>query len=398
MGFLDKISEMIVEKLNPGQRTIADDQGEQPTTQLNLPTIENSYELIEMVSRIVNMTVDNMAMIDFEIGSTLGFTGVRPGVKGSTLHRLLNDRPNPYMDVNTFRRLTYMDFLIDGNSFWYFDGASLYHLPARMITIVPDDKGFVNHYLFDNDREFRPNEIIHIQDNSVTSVYRGTSRITSCLETLFSRKIMKDFQDNYFKSGTAMGLVVETEQVLNKKLKERREKEWVAKYNPRSGNGKPLILDGGMKAKTLTNSNFREMAFNDSIDRAELKVALALGVPEVLIEGGNNANIRPNLELWFNVTLIPILRHYESALEYFYGTDVEITTFRVPALFPDKKAESDRVIQLKNNGIISGNEAREALRLAKSDDPEMDRIIQPQNIAGSAAGEPGGGRPEEEDE
>ena len=396
MGFFTNL----IQKLNPGQRYIAEDQGtgEQATTQTKLVTIEKTYELVEIVARLVNMTVDNLAMVDYEVLKQLSFTGARPNVKMETIKRLLNDRPNPYMDLNTFKRLTFMDFLVDGNSFWYFDGASLYHLPARLVTIVPDERTFVNKYVFAGRDEYLPNEIIHVQDNSVSSVYRGDSRITSCLQSLYTRESMQDFQKAFFDNGTALGLIVETEATLNKKMRERKEAEWVRNYNPRSGNGKPLILDSGMKARSITNSNFRELSFTDSIKEAENRVALALGVPPILLEGGNNANIKPNLELWFNATLIPIMRRYESALEYFFGVDIEISTFRVPALFPDRKAESDRLVSLKNNGIISGNEAREALKLERSNDPEMDKIHQPRNIAGSAAGEQGGGRPEEEED
>lgn len=397
MGLFNKF----IEKLNPTQRQIAMDEGEQPSTQTKILSIEKAYELVEVVNQCVNLIVDNSAMIDFEIGSSLDFTGSAPGVKPKTLMRLLNTRPNPYMDISTFRRLTLMDFLIDGNAFWYYDGTSLYHLPADMVTIVPDEKTYVHSYRIESTgQEYKPHEVIHFSDNSISSTYRGDSRINSALESLYTRESMIDFQKAFFSSGTSMGLVIETDQVLNKKMKDRQEREWMKKYNPRSGNGRPMILDGGQKAKSITNSNFRELAFNESIDKMELKVATALGIPPILLDSGNNANIKPNIELWFYTRLIPMMRKFEHGLEYFFGMDVELSTFRVPALLPDKKVESDRLTALVNNGIITGNEAREALKMEPMKDSEMDAIRIPQNIAGSGTGVSGqeGGRPQEGDD
>ena len=396
MGLIKRV----VEKLNPGQERIRDDQGHggQPTTQTKLLNTEKAYELVEVVGRSVNLTVDNISMIDYTIGDSLGFTGVVPNMQGKRLHKLLNERPNPYMDINTFRRLSFMDFLIDGNTFWYYDGHNLYHLPARLVEVVPDEKTYVNKYIFDGDMTFLPNEIIHIPDNSIKSVYRGDSRILSCMQSLYTRESMLDFQKAFFKSGTAVGLVVETETILGKKLRERRELEWKKKFNPRSNNGAPLFLDGGQKAKTLTNSNFRELAFIDSIKEAERRVNIALGIPPILLDSGNNANLKPNLELWFYTTLIPIMRRYESSLEQFFGIRVELSTYRVPALIPDREKEAKRLVSLKNNGIITGNEARDVLKMKRIEDPSMDKIHHPSNVAGSAAGNENGGRPEDDED
>lgn len=399
MGWIQNI----LQKLNPAQRTIALDQGEQPTTQTKLLSVERAVQLIEVVNRCVNLTVDNTAMIDFEVGATLKFTGMVPGMRRDRLELLLNTRPNPYMDISTFRRLSYMDMLVDGNIFWYFDGTSLYHLPATNMVVVPDQTTYVNSYEYnfstsgEGQLVFQPNSIIHIKDNSVSSVYRGDSRITSAMESLYGRENMLNFQSSFFKNGTAMGLIIETEQILSSKMKDRQEREWMVKYNPQRGNGRPVILDAGMKAKQTTTTNFKEMAFLESIEEAERKVCIALGIPPILIDSGNNANIKPNLELWFYTTLIPMMRKVEAALELFFAFDVELTTHRVPALLPDKKAESDRIVSLVNNGLITGNEGRDMLKLEPIKEEIMERIRLPANIAGSTTGVSGqeGGRPEE---
>lgn len=395
----------LVEKLNPSQRSIAGEEGDsKPTTQTKIRTITNAALLVETVNRCINILVDNTSMVDYDIGQTLKFTGVVSNMQQAKLDMLLNMRPNPFMDISTFRRLLIMDFLVDGNCFIYYDGQSLYHIPAANLEIVPDEVGYVHSYKYNNmlgaEIVYPASSIIHIKDNSIRSVYRGDSRINSCLESLYSRDAMLAFQASYFDSGAAMGVIIETDAVLSAKIKDRQEREWQQKYNPKKGNGRPLILDGGMKAKTVSTASMRDMTFNESIAETERKVCIALGIPPILLDSGNNANIKPNLELLFYLTILPMLRKFESAFEFFFSRDIELSTFKVPALKPDMKEQAERITSLVNNGIILGNEGREMLRLAPLDEEVMKKIRIPANVAGSAtgvAGQEGGKPPVKED-
>jgi len=114
-----------------------------------------------------------------------------------------------------------------------------------------------------------------------------------------------------------------------------------------------------------------------------------------LLNGGNNANIRPNIELMFYLTILPNLKKVEAAFETFFGYDIKLDTRDVAALIPDQDKESARIVSLTNNGIITGNEGRTQLRLDELDDPQMNTIRIPQNIAGSSTGVAGqeGGAP-----
>lgn len=389
----------IKEKLNPAQYRYAEEESSAPTSQNKLLTVQRSFCLVEVVNRAINMIVDNTAQIEYDIKESLPFTPRISGMRGATLAKLLNNRPNPYMDISTFRRLLFMDFMIDGNAFIHYDGTAFYHLPAKNMEIISDEKTYVNHYVYDATTEFSVNEVIHVKDNSATSLYRGDSRINSALNTLISRETMNSFQEKFFENGAVVGLVIETDAVLSKKLKERQEKDWISKYNPQNGSKKPLILDAGMKLKPTGTNSFKDMDFNGTIVELEKRVCIALGVPPLLLDSGNNANIRPNLELFFSMTILPLVRKFEAAFEYAFGFDIETTTHSIVALRPDQKMESDRLSALVNNGILTGNEARAVLRLEAIEDPLMNKIRIPANVAGSASGVSGqeGGKPAEGD-
>lgn len=397
MSFWDKLAQ----KLNPVQPSIAREEGGRIGSSQTRPiTIQNAYMTTEIINRCINMIVDSASQVEFDVQDTLPFSPIATGIRKQSLVRMLAYRPNPFMDISNFWRLIIMDFLMDGNAFIHYDGHGIYHVPADKMEIKADPREYVHSYIYNGETTFTPGQIIHIRDNSAKSIYRGDSRINSMLETLGVRQSMQDYNKNFFLNGTAVGLIVESEAILSKKMKDRTEKEWMSKYNARRSAGRPMILDGGLTVKSLGNTNFREMMYSEQLAALDNRIATALGVPPILLDSGNNANIRPNLELFFSMTIIPMMQKFESALENFFAFDIQLSTHRISALQPDRKAESERLSSLVNNGIMKGNEARKDLRLEEIDDPNMNTIRIPQNVAGSATGVSGqeGGAPPKDKE
>ena len=138
-------------------------------------------------------------------------------------------------------------------------------------------------------------------------------------------------------------------------------------------------------------ATFQEMDFDNSIKTHDTKILKALGVPPLLLDGGNNANISPNLRLFYLETVMPIVKKYTSAMERYFGYDIGPITTDVSALQPELKDIAAYHSTLVNAGILTPNEAREELRYAKL--PGADEIRIPANIAGSASNPSVGGAP-----
>lgn len=400
MGLLD----IFRSKSNPVQRLIKDEEGDKSSTQTRPVTIRKAFHKIEIVNRCINMLVDNSALVEFDVADQLHFTGLAgTGLRKKQLDNLLRYKPNPHQDASSFRRSAYLNFLYDGNTFIHYDraGPNLYILPSSNVKIVLGTDKSISHYVYNETYRFEPHEIIHIADNSLESNVRGDSRINSCLDSLTNREAMTTFQKEYFENGAVIGLFLETDGILSDKLKQRKQIEVQSQYNPKSGygNGNVLILDNGLKARSINQSTVKDVSISEDVENYEEKVAVALGVPYILLQGGNNANIRPNVELLFSLTIMPMVEKFVRAFELFFAYDLKPTTYRVLALAPDLKTEADRLSALVNNGILTPNEAREALRLARDTDPASDKLRIPANIAGSATGVSGqqGGKPKDDD-
>ncbi len=380
------------EKLNPAQQYqgMAIESSREPTQ-----NYEHYYENIEIVNRGVNMIVDDVAEIPATVVGTLKTSGIVKGVKRSRVELLLNVEPNPFQDVSSFKRALVTDYLLDGNIFIYYDGAHLYHLPADKVRIHGDRDTYIEKYSY-NKTDFSPNEIIHVKDNSFYSIYRGVSRLKPALRTMQLMSNMRQFQDNFFKNGAVPGLVLKSPNTLSEKIKERMIQSWSLRYRPDSGGRRPLILDGGIEIDTYSNVNFKELDFQDAIDRNEKIILKALGVPPILMDSGNNANIRPNMRLYYLETIIPIVRKINHGLCKYFGFYVKEDVSDIAALQPELRDAAGYYTALVNGGIITINEARERLGYDLMDGQDDIRV--PQNIAGSAADPSQGGRPVEENE
>ena len=381
----------VEEKLNPIQQYLGSDK---QSSREFTTRYERYYETLEIVNRAVNIVVDDTAEIPLEVTQE-GFSGVVKGVKRAKVATLLNTEPNLFQDISTFKRNLVTDYLLDGNIFVYFDGAHLYHLPADNVTIHADSKTYIEKYTY-NDVDYGPDEVIHIKENSFHDIYRGVSRLKPAVRTMELMANMRSFQDNFFKNGAVPGLVLKSPNTLSEKIKERMLQSWSIRYRPDSGGRRPLILDGGIEVDKISNVNFKELDFTNAITENEKIILKAIGVPPMLLDSGNNANIRPNMRLYYLETVLPIVRKMNFAFSRYFGFVIREDVTGIPALQPELRDQSQYYQSLVNAGILSPNEARSQLGYDPIEGQDELRI--PANIAGSAADPSEGGRPKESEE
>lgn len=389
MASFKNFSGWVREKLNPAQVEIQYEQGlDQGTTRP--VNYQQAFEKLEVVNRGVNMLVSACSSLDYDIKDkkTEGTVG---GVRQKTLNTLLNYAPNPYQSAQDFRTNIFTDFVLEGNIFIYWDGVHLYHLPAASVVIEPDAKTFVKQYTYNKTVTFKPQEVIHIKDLSSRSIYRGDSRLKGAQRNIAIMYKMQTFQEQFFENGAVSSLIITSDNTLSQVAKEKTIQNWMQKYSAKNGARRPMILDSGLKPYGSIIDSFKEMDFDTSIKTHDSKILKALGVPPILLDGGNNANITPNLRLFYLETIIPIITKFVSAVERYFGYDVSPITNQVSALQPELKDLASYHSTLVNAGILTPNEARVELRYPELEGNDTVRI--PANIAGSAANPSSGGAP-----
>ena len=380
-------------KLNPAQEIISREQGTFIGSDYAI-SYGDAFDKLESVNRGVNMIVSACSSLDYDVKDKK-IEGVVNGVRQKTLNTLLNFTPNPYQSTQDFRTNIFTDFLLEGNIFLYYDGVHLYHLPANRVVIDTDTKTFVSGYRYYSNVEFKPGEVIHIKDLISRSIYRGSSRLASADRNIKILYKMQAFQEQFFENGAIAGLILTSDNTLSQVAKDKTIANWMAKYSPKNGARRPMILDSGLKPFPGLSESFKDMDFDASIKTHDTKILKSLGVPPILLDCGNNANIGPNLRLFYLETVIPIVNKYVSAMERYFGYDVQAVTSNVSALQPDVKDVAAYHTTLVNGGIITPNEARVELRYEPQAGHDELRI--PANIAGSAVNPSMGGRPPSKD-
>lgn len=389
MSRLERLREWVVEKLNPAQARISQSEGSQVGT--SQPTSYRFYfRDVDCVNTSVNKIVSACASLDYDIKDKQ-HDGVQVGIRQKQLNTLLNFRPNPYQSAQEFRRSLFTDFILDGNAFIHFDGTFMYHLPADHVEILTDQRTFISGYRYNGTVDFRETEVFYFRDVNSDSIYRGQSRLSAARQSIDILYNMHEFQENFFKNGAMFGMALTTENTLSQAAKEKTYQYWSQRYNPRSGGRRPIILDSGLKPIKLQDGNFQDLDFDQAIRTHSERVMTTIGIPPILLSGGNNANIAPNLRLFYLETILPIIRLYVSSLERYFGYDIGEVTSNVSALQPELKDVAAYHSTLVNGGVITPNEARIELRYPTITGNDTLRI--PANIAGSAANPSQGGRP-----
>lgn len=377
------------EKLNPAQDRIAYQEGLYIGSTQKI-TYQQAFQKLEVVNRSVSMLVNACASLDYDVKDKQN-DGVVVGVRQKTLNNLLNFKPNPYQSVQEFRQAIFQDLVIEGNVFVYFDGTFMYHLPAQNVQILTDTKTFIQGYRYMGTIDFKEQDVFHFRDLHSQSIYRGSSRLESAQRSIDILYSMQDFQEKFFENGAVFGMVLTSENTLSQVAKEKTIANWIQKYNSKNGGKRPVILDSGLKPVQVGQGTFKDLDFDESIKTHSDRIAVAVGVPPILLDGGNNANISPNLRLFYLETVMPIVRRFSSSLERYFGYDIDAITANVSALQPDIKEIAQYHATLVNGGIITPNEARKELRYEPI--PGNDDLRVPANIAGSAADPSQGGKP-----
>jgi len=392
---MNRLARWIVEKLNPAQPRIAQGEGTMVGTDSTITYLQ-AFKKLESVNRSVNLVVSATSSLDYDVKDKI-HDGVVSGIRQKTLNTLLNFRPNPYQSAQDFRTAIFTDFVLEGNAFIHFDGVFMYHLPATSVEILTDEKTFIKGFRYNGLVDFKESEVFYFRDLNSDSIYRGSSRLQSADRSIKLLYSMQIFQEGFFKNGATFGLVLTTDNTLSQVAKEKTVQYWLQKYSARQGGKTPVILDSGLKPQQLSNTTFKEMDFDTSIKTHSEMICQSIGVPPILMSGGNNANISPNLRLFYLETVLPINRKFVSALERYFGYDLEPITSSVSALQPDLKDIASYHSTLVNAGIITPNEARTELRYPAIVSENNDVLRIPANIAGSAVNPSLGGRPPNEE-
>lgn len=299
-------------------------------------------------------------------------------------------RPNPRQDGATLFESLYTHLLLAGNAYLeavLLDGRprELYALRPDRMRVVPGPDGWPAAYEYSAagrtvrfSQEASPiPPVLHIALVNPLDDHYGLAPLEAAAVALDTHNAAsrwnKALLDNAARPSGALVYAGPDGALLSDAQFERLKRELEANYQGSANAGRPLLLEGGLdwKAMSLTP---RDMDFLEARNAAAREIALAFGVPPMLlgIPGDNTySNLQEASRSLWRQTILPLANRVCSALAQWlapaYGGDLRLAVDidRIDALAGERAAAWKRI---NDSAVLTINEKREAMGYAPIED------------------------------
>ncbi len=295
---------------------------------------------------------------------------------------LLN-APNDCQSGAEFFEAVFGYLLVSGNAYiraGTFDGTvrDLMALRPDRLSIVagPDGWPVAYEYAVDGATTTYPVEppgvlspVLHLKLFHPTDDHYGMSPLQAAQVALdihnASGAWSKALLDNAARPSGALVYAAERGNLTEEQFARLKE-ELEANFQGADNAGRPLLLEGGLDWKAMSYSP-RDLDFVDSKNAASREIALAFGVPPMLlgIPGDNTyANYKEASRAFYRQTVLPLVRKTASALTDWLApafdppATISVDLNQVEALTPERDAVWNRVM---NAEVLTANEKRKAV-------------------------------------
>ena len=245
-------------------------------------------------------------------------------------------KPNPAQTRRELLETVTAYLLVAGNA--YVEAQTLDGTPRELVALRPDRvqvipgaKGWVEAYRYSAGGAFvnLPAEnVLHLKLFNPLDDYYGLSPFEAAAQSLDTHNAAsawnKAMLDNAARPSGALVFSGGDGQLSTQQY-DRLKSELQDNFQSAANAGRPMVLEGGLDWKEMGFSP-KDMDFINSKNNAAREIALAMGVPPMLlgIPGDNTySNYAEANRVFWRQTVIPILRRVTDALSQFVGLQFE---------------------------------------------------------------------------
>lgn len=301
------------------------------------------------------------------------------GDREVTGHQLLTllARPNPGQPGREFFEMLYGFLLVAGNA--YVEKAEvegslreIYALRPDRMKAIASASGWPEAYEYSvNGQSVRlPREaVLHIKLFNPLNDHYGMSPLEAAQRSIDTHNAAaawnKAMLDNSARPSGALVYAAGDGHLTNDQF-ERLKTELETSYQGASNAGRPMVLEGGLDWKEMGYSP-KEMEFIEAKNAAAREIALAFGVPPMLlgIPGDNTfANYAEANRAFWRHTVVPLATRAAEALTSFIGNGLRLVPDldQVEALSQDREALWARIDKAS---FLTADEKRQAVGYGK---------------------------------
>lgn len=322
----------------------------------------------------------------------------QPGPDGEELDdhplRTLLTNPNPVLTEFELFELTLMHMDIGGVAYWQIvrgrsgQPAEIWPTRPDRMKILATNGPRVSQYGYEAEPgkvyAIPASDIIEFRFPNPLDGLVGHAPTRTAARSVSMDNAATDFADTMLRNSAVPGVVIETQQAIDREQAERIKATWKRAYSG-SSRGEPAVLQQGMSARPL-GMTLRDLEFGDLRTISESRICMAYGVPPILIgakvglDRSTFANYQEaRVSLW-EETLMPLQRRFrdriaKDLLPQMRGLRGRAAALRwdnssVLALQESEQARWERTTQALRAGALSVNDFRRlnGLRPAKDAD------------------------------
>lgn len=228
---------------------------------------------------------------------------------------------------------------------------------------------------------YQPQDIIHFKKPNPSNYFRGLGAVEALSTTIDLDNLSEDVQLSFFKRGAINNFALSTDAKLQDDQLRRLKAELRAQFGGSSKAYETLILGGGLKPVDISYSN-KEMEMLAQLEWYRDKIMAGFGNTKAslgMIDDVNRASHEGSIIEWQRNTVKPDMGAIVNTLNEFlvpeFGQNL-VLGFIDPV--PEDRADDlAEVVDLYPIGIMTLNEAREAVDLEEITDGTGDEFYQP---------------------
>lgn len=296
----------------------------------------NEYK--NWVFACVNARAEEVASIELEL-----YKGEVEVETHEILDLLKDVNPNTTKYELFFGTQAFLD--LTGNAFWYLardnDGKGkirqIYLISPDKMYIVPNKENplIIEGYVYSNGKDkipFNPNEILHFKNfnpnGSYPNPHKGVGIVESSLWAIQTDNESRLWNYSFFKNSAKPDGLLTTEGILGDEQFERIKQQWEQTHRGSGNNGKPAILEGGLKWQDVSKTQ-KDMDFVAQRTFSRDEILSMFRVPKTVIgitDDVNRANAEASDYVFAKRTIKPLMKKLVTILnEYLlpeYGNDL----------------------------------------------------------------------------
>ena len=349
----------------------------------------SAYSSSDLVNSCVSYISEAGGMSKLKIGQK-DKSGKMIPLKNKKVRAMFDGAPNQFITWQELIEQSVQSYLLTGNTYLSFEAIAeyeLWQLEAGKMQVVPDETTYVAGYIYNDTINFDTTEMIHVRRASADNMYYGTSAVMECLkDSLLLEGYATTDMKEFFENSSVGSGVLSSEFPLSKEQIESVRAQFAANYAQGGKRHSTVILPNKMEYTNIKMSP-KESMLLDSLTISSDRVLRTFRMHKVILGGevDSYSNKMDEIaKLVFNAGIKPIVEKIAAQLQLFFRRLLKTDNLyiwcdydRVPYLQDGLETKSDAIAKLTASGIMSFNEARDAVGLPQIGNENYDKRFLP---------------------